>query len=411
MIVNPIVASDRPWWLPARGDVALAGSLLVVALLSGLYVDAARPDTIEPSTWWHWLLLCAPAVLVAFRHADPVAVTGLATVAQAAVWVSNLPAVLLPMIVILYTAASEGGSRGRRTAIASSVVLAAITAVGVGIADDVTVYQFPLIALTCGTAIVLGINAADQRAQAGALAARITETELRAEHERRTAIAEERAHIGRELHDIIGHSLSVIAVRAEAADRVADRRPDAARAAVADIATAARSALNETRRILAGLRRSSAAELAPPPDLNAIGQLVDDLVATGVDVTLERRGCDEHPPSPVVAGGAYRIVQESLTNAIKHGGPGVGIEAALTCTSASLDLVIANTVPVATSAPTSDRGGIGPGGPGGSGLAGMAERAHVLGGTFRAGPGSDGRFVVEASLPAGTPDRRQETVR
>jgi len=410
MTVEPATFSDGQR-LPARGDLALAGSLLVVALLSGIYVDTDRPDTIEPSAWWHWLLLCVPAALVALRRWDPVVVTAMATVAQAAIWVSNLPAVLLPVIVVLYTAASEAGVRGRRVAIGSSVVLTAVTAVGVAIAEDVTVYQVPLVALTCGIAIVLGVNAADRQAEASALAATITETELRAEHARRDAVAQERSHIGRELHDIIGHSLSVIAVRAEAADRVAERRPEAARDAVTDIAGAARTALSETRRILSGLQRSSAAELAPPPDLDAIDRLVGELARSGVDVTIEQDGCEDHGPAAVVAGGAYRIVQESLTNAVKHGGPGVRIEVALRCSAEALHLSISSTVgSTATNAPgltgDDDQGGIG-----GTGLTGMAERARVLGGTFLAQPEAGGRFVVEATLPSDAGSQAEEVTR
>lgn len=400
MIVDSTVSSDGRR-LPASGDLALAGSLLIVALLSGIFVNTDRPDTIEPSAWWHWLLLCVPAALVAFRRRDPMVVTALATVAQAAIWVSNLPAVLLPVIVILYTAASEGGARGRKVGFGSSVVLTAVTAVGVAIADDVTVYQVPLVALTCGIAIVLGVNAADRQAEASALAATITETELRAEHARRDAVAQERAHIGRELHDIIGHSLSVIAVRAEAADRVAERRPEAARDAVTDIAGAARAALAETRRILSGLQRSSAAELAPPPDLDAIDRLVGELAGSGVDVTVDQSGCDEHAPPAVVAGGAYRIVQESLTNAVKYGGPGVRIEVSLRCSAGALHLSVVNTLgATVASAATTAADPAGPDGAGGTGLTGMAERARVLGGTFRAGPQSGDRFVVDAVLPA-----------
>ena len=98
--------------LPSAGDVALAGSLLGVAVLSGFFVDANRPDTIEPSTWWHWLLIATPPLLVAFRRLNPVAVVVIATVAQSAIWVTNLPEVLLPAVVLLYTAASDGGPAG-----------------------------------------------------------------------------------------------------------------------------------------------------------------------------------------------------------------------------------------------------------------------------------------------------------
>ncbi|MGB5760369.1 MAG: histidine kinase dimerization/phosphoacceptor domain-containing protein, partial [Acidimicrobiales bacterium] len=202
----------KPRQVPGWGDLALAGSLLAVAVLSGSFIDASRPDTVEPSRWWHWSLMAIPPVLVAFRRLDPVAVVVVATAAQAAIWVSGLPEVLLSIIVILYTAVSEGGRRGFRAALAASAVLTVVTAVGVGIADDVTLYQLPLIVLTCGTAIALGANAERQGRLAAELATSIAEARINSEHERAKAVADERSHIARELHDVIGHTLSVIAV-------------------------------------------------------------------------------------------------------------------------------------------------------------------------------------------------------
>lgn len=376
--------------IPTKGDMALGGSLLVVAILSGLFIDAARPDTIEPSSWWHWLLISVPPVLVAVRRLNPVLITVLATAAQASIWISDLPEVLLSMIVILYTVASEAGERGLRVAIGSSVALTAVTAVGVRIADDVTVYQLPLIVLTCGTAIVLGVHAARQRSLTGELATQVAETRLRNEHERASAIAEERSHIARELHDIIGHSLSTIAVRAEAADRVGQQRPDVAQDAVTAIAGAARSALTETRRVLTGLRQSGDLALTPPPDVDAIRRLVADLASAGVGVSLTTVGCDKYPPSPVVAGGAYRIIQESLTNAVRHAGPDVTISVALTCGGGELDVTVTDDGP-GHSVERSDGTG--------AGLTGMAERAAVLGGSFEAENRQSGGFVVHVVLP------------
>ena len=378
---------------PTVGDLALGGSLLVVAVLSGLFIDAARPDTVEPSAPWQWLLICTPPVLVAIRRVDPVVVTVVATVVQAAIWISDLPEVLLSMIVILFSAASEAGARGLRVSVGASVVLTAVTAAGVGVADDVTLYQVPLIVLTCGTAIALGVHAARQRAVTGELATEVAEIRLRSEYERAAAIADERAHIARELHDIIGHSLSTIAVRAEAADRVAETRPEAAGDAVAAIAVAARSSLVETRRVLAGLREPDDVELTPPPDVDAIRRMVSDLAAADVDVMLTTQRCDVEPPPAVVAGGAYRIVQESLTNAVRHAGPDATIVVTLACGNGVLDVSVVDD------------------GPGrrtdvevaGSGLTGMAERAAVLGGTFDAGNLPAGGFGVHAVLPTDAP--------
>lgn len=378
--------------IPGLGDIALATSLLGVAILSGFFIDAARPDTIEPSTPWHWALIASPSILVAFRRLDPIVVTIVATIAQAGIWISDLPAVLLPIIVILYAAASDAGRRGVEVAIGASFVLTIVTAVGVRIADDVSLYQLPLIMLSCGTAIALGVNAANQRRLAQELAIGIAESRLKSEHERAQAVADERSHIARELHDIIGHTLSVIAVRAEAADRVSKEQPEVANDAVSDIAGAARTALGETRRVLAGLRRSSTLELAPPPDLGATRRLVTDLAKAGVNANLTERGCDDHDPPAVVAGGAHRIVQESLTNAIKHGGPSVSVEVYLTCSQTDLEIRVDNTIERSGRAAGSDITG--------GGLAGMAERAEILGGAFRAGPAGD-RFRVEATIPIG----------
>jgi len=320
-------------------------------------------------------------------------IASVVTVAQAGIWISDLPEVLLPIIVILYTAASEAGRTGRRMAIGSSVVLTIVTGIGVRIADDVTAYQLPLIALTCGTAVALGVNAARQRETAEVLAASVVESRLRIEHERNQAVSEERTHIARELHDIIGHTLSVIAVRAEAADRVTEDNPDAAPAAVAAIATAARAGLGETRRVLAGLRQSSTVDLAPPPDLDAICRLVTDLAQAGVDVTLSENGCGDNIPPAFITGGAYRIVQESLTNAIKHGGPDVTIVVNIECNPTHLDISVTNTT-TSTDRPSSTLMS-------GAGIVGMVERATVLGGTLDARQVDD-HFVVDATLPTGT---------
>lgn len=386
---------------PTIGDLALGASLLVVAVLSGLYIDSARPDTTEPSTWWQWLLLCAPPVLVALRRLELVVVTVIATTVQAMIWVTGLPEVLLSLIVILYSAASEADGRGLRTAIVASAVLTGVTAVGVRVADDVTLSQLPLIMLTCGTAIALGVSANRQRAATAALATEVAELRLRSEYEHAAVVADERDRVARELHDVIGHSLSMIAVRAEAADRVAEQRPAAAREAVAAIAATARSALDETRRVLAGLRRTGDIALAPPPDIAAIRSLVEQLAQAEVDATIVIDGCDGQQMPPVTVGGAHRIVQESLTNAVRHGGPGVAIVVTIACRNGALDITVTDDGPGrAAGSDTSD----------GSGLAGMAERAAVLGGTFEAGNHPGGGFAVHAVLPI-TPRRAEPSTK
>jgi signal transduction histidine kinase len=331
------------------------------------------------------------------------------TAAQAAIWVSNLPEFLLALVVVLFTAAAEGGSAGLRVAIACAVALTALTAVGLGIAQDVSVYQVPLVALTCGAAIGLGVGTARQRDVAAALAARVTAARMEGAHRQREAVAEERTAIARELHDIIGHALATIAVRAEAADRVAATKPEAATEAIASIAVAARQSLDETRRVLAGLRQADVAELEPAPDLDAIRQLIAGLQEAGATIDYREAGCDGPEPSAVVLGGTYRIVQESLSNAIKHAGPGTEVQVEITCRSDALEVQVVNSLAERDDAEFSDETAPWPGD--GQGLSGMAERAQVLGGRFEAGPQGD-RFVVRALLPTAgagrSPNQREE---
>ncbi len=382
---------------PTKGDVILAGALLCVAVLSGWFFDAQRPDTVGPETWWQWLLLVTPALLVGLRRLNPPTVVVAATVAQAAIWISGLPDVLLALLVIYFTATSEGGKRGFDVTLVSTIALTALTAVGVRLAGDVTLYQVPLVALTCGTAMALGITTARQRRAVADLASEVTEARVRSTYERAEAISTERSHIARELHDIIGHTLSVIAVRAEAADRVGHRQPQAAGDAVVAIAAAARSALTETRQVLAGLRSDDDSNLHPPPDLASIRNLVEELSTAGVDASYAEEGCDRWPPPAVVVGGAHRIVQESLTNALRHAGPETRISVNLVCKAGALDVTISDDGPGRTQpGPTPDTSVLE-----GSGLAGMAERAEVLGGRFEAGRSHDGGFVVNAVLPVG----------
>ncbi len=375
----------------SAADLALGAGLALTAVLSGLYVDGNRVDTVEPTQWWQWLLLIVPAMLVTVRRMQPIAVPIVGAVVQSLIWIVGLPDVLLPMLIILYSAAADGRGRGVRLAVGITVMLTCVTSVGVFATDEVTPYLVPLVAITCITAIVLGVNAARSRMIAVDLATTIAETRLRSEHEQAEALADERARIARELHDIMGHTLSVIAVRAEAAHRVAARKPEVVEEAVEAIATSARAALTDTRRVLAGLRSSSEVDLAPPPDLAATRQLVVKLAEAGVDAEIEGAPDARCTPSALVAGSAYRIVQEALTNAVQHGPPQVQIRVLLDCDPTHLHVVVTSTLPPPVAATTrSHRRG--------HGLTGMAERVEVLGGTLSARPEGD-RFVVRAALP------------
>ena len=200
--------------------------------------------------------------------------------------------------------------------------------------------------------------------------------------------------IARELHDVLAHSLSQINVQAGVGLHLIDRDPEQGRAALANIKAASKTALDEVRSVLGVLRdeAAGAAPLVPEPGLAQLPALVDGMREQGVAVALELRLPEGAEPARAVELAAYRIVQESLTNVLRHAGGGaarvaVGVEGRM--------LVL--TIDDDGSARTTPPQGRGAGG--GRGLEGMRERAALLGGRFQAGPRTGGGFGVRAELP------------
>ena len=201
------------------------------------------------------------------------------------------------------------------------------------------------------------------------------------------AAADERVRIARDLHDVVAHHVSVIVVQAEAAQEVLAARPEQAGAAMATVADTARSALTELRRMMGVLR--SDATTAPQPDLAALDELAEVVRRAGLPVTLRRT--DPVPPvDPVIGLTTYRVVQEALTNVLRHA-PGA--------TRADVDVAVDDHALLVT---VSDDGPpVAAPGSTGLGLVGMRERVGVLGGTLDAGPSAGGGFRVRARLPLG----------
>jgi signal transduction histidine kinase len=217
----------------------------------------------------------------------------------------------------------------------------------------------------------------------------------RAEHVRRVeaesgeraqeAVADERARIARELHDIVAHSVSIISVQAGAADQYLDRDSARAREHLQTVQRVARDALTEMRR-LTGVLREEPAGYEPQPGLGRVAELVEQARAGGLDVVLHEQG--ERPAVPPgVDLAAFRIVQEALTNARKHAGA-VAAEVSVRYSDGGVEVEVAN---------AAGSGGNGDGS--GHGLVGMRERVRVYGGTLDAGPRDGGGFRVRARLP------------
>ncbi|GAB2965869.1 sensor histidine kinase [Micromonospora polyrhachis] len=202
--------------------------------------------------------------------------------------------------------------------------------------------------------------------------------ELRADQ----AVAEERLRIARDIHDVVGHNLSLIAMKAAVANHLADSHPDQGRAALRTIERVSRSALDDVRVVLGALRDPA----DTVPSFTELDRLVEDIRTTGITVDVERPA-DLSPVPAAVQASAYRIVQEALTNVLRHAGP---TRCQLTVTVEPEVLIIA----------VVDDGTVGRSdGPAGHGVRGMRERAAMHGGTLKAGFAPGGGYAVRAQLP------------
>jgi signal transduction histidine kinase len=218
---------------------------------------------------------------------------------------------------------------------------------------------------------------------------RLAAAEREQEQRARIAVADERARIARELHDVVAHSVGMIVVQAEGARRVFDRDPERTREALDSIARTARTALADMRRSLGVLRREEDERaLAPQPGVDDLDGLVEQARAGGLTVELAAEG--ERVPLPQgIDLSAYRIVQEALTNVIKHAGAARAL-VTIRYREDELELEIAD---------DGQGPAVGPGDGSGLGIVGMRERVESHGGELHTGLGPNGGFVVRASLP------------
>lgn len=216
-----------------------------------------------------------------------------------------------------------------------------------------------------------------------------------AEHEQRehaaTAVKEERARIARELHDLVAHSMGVIVIQAQGAQRVIETSPVQARDALASIETVGRNGLAEMRRLLDLLTDETDASTTPQPTLNGIDDLVSQLQATGLEVALHIDGTVEALPAGLELTG-YRVVQEALTNALKHAGHGP-VDVRLRYESDWLDIRVTDTGMAGAEQRRDHLNGAS------RGLAGMRERVALYSGVLTTGPLPGGGFGVHARLP------------
>jgi signal transduction histidine kinase len=388
---------DRPMsWLRARPLVAdglLAGLLAAVSLVTLWYVWDECEDGCDPPAVAAGLVLATTLPLV-WRRRHPLTVglvTGLAT---AAYGFARYPDLAMPIaiggVVGMYSVAAWGG---RRAAVVSGWIAVVVLVIVLSLPRaDSDVVDAAFVSLLLAGAWVLGDRARVQRALTAELAERAARLEREQAAEARRAVAEERTRIARELHDVVAHHVSMMVVQAEAGPVAVERDPARAAGAFEAIAATGRQALVEMRRLLGVLRGDGepAPSLAPQPGLAQVPSLVEQVGRAGLEVELVVEGQETPLPAGIDLS-AYRIVQEALTNAIRHGGEGRA-RVLVRYGERDLDLRVWN----------EGRPAQGDGSPSGRGLLGMQERAHLFGGELRAGPAPEGGFTVHARLPIET---------
>ena len=382
----------RPWLL----DIPLAA---VLALLNSLPYTGSLPG--------YWVLLGLLLLTLVVRRTRPTLAFVAVSLALAlrVIPVSNVLPGDVAFLVAIYSLAAYEPRRWLRlsglgvAAIGSVVAGLRFTSVNGELASGTAMVATTVACATAAlSAWMLGDLKRTRLQRIADLRDRAERVERERERELQLAAQEERAAIAREMHDVVAHALSVIVVQADGAAYAAERSPrDTAPQSVAALTTigaTARDALSETRRLVGVLRDpTSGAELAPAGGLEQVGELVERVRAAGVRVTM-REELDGHGAVPVGLGlAAYRVVQEGLTNVMKHAGPGAAAEVAVEQTPGALRITVSDN---GIGGASRDDGL-------GHGLPGMRERVSFHGGVLTAGARSEGGWEVRATLPVTLP--------
>ncbi len=373
---------------PARQDFALAGLMIAIGLADvWLATDLDR--------FGGSLGAIVMGGAMAWRRLAPLAVmtvTALAEVVLTAIWipVDGWVFILLVLVIGMYSLGAYSPSLPR-SLVGVLAVMVAMTA-SVYVNDGPGAENLGFAGVLVGAPWIAGVLVRRRTEEALELEHRAAELVRRGEEQRRRAIAEERARIARELHDIIAHSVSVMTVQAGAIEEVVERDRAAAMEAAAAIRETGRQALADLRSLLGLLREdgNGTDRLDPQPGLDDLAGLVEQVRAAGlaVELTIDGQG---RPLPPAVGLSAYRVVQEALTNTLKHA-------------DASRADVTIRLLDECVDIEVTDDGGVRSPAPGanGHGLIGMRERMALHGGQLDYGVRPSGGFRVHAVLPTST---------
>lgn len=374
---------------PLAIDTSIA--LVVAALLVAVSVGGDIREGRQASAMVLPTVLSAIVALPLFlrRRRPYLALAGTLILAVLAFGLSSpVPPVTFPIAVALYTVGARGYRRGSligaAAAVVSILIIRLIFLQGSALVEDLVRDVAWIVGSTA-----LGFAVASRRAYVEEFKQRALHAERTREEEAQRRVNEERLRIARDVHDGVAHALASISLQAGAAGAVLDSDPQGAREALRQIRGASVSALAELRATLGVLRQPASVGAAPASSLEQLTELADVLRAGGIEVSVSREGNDR--PVPVEVGNvAYRILQEALTNVLRHSGARHA-DVKLYCDNACLTVSVADD----GHGQSQNDGGAR------YGITGMRERAEAVGGSLEAGPRSGGGFLVRADLPLG----------
>jgi signal transduction histidine kinase len=341
-----------------------------------------------------YLLLIGAGAVVTVRRRWPVAVFATTAIASVVYYALDFPdgPGWLALFVAVYTLTALGD--GRRSLVWAGAGIAVLAVCWLTAAADIEPRAaIGWVFFRIGASVMsaaLGESVRSRRVIAVEAVERAEQAERTREQEARARVDAERLRIAREVHDTVAHAIAIINVQAGVTAYVLDKRPDRARAALETIEQTSAQALREMRAVLGVLRDADDGRV-PHPGLGQVGELADKAREAGLDVDLEVNPAP--PPVPSAVGSAvYRILQESITNVIRHAGP-TRVTVALDYSADTVEVRVTDEGPRPDRAVTS----VAP--QQGRGISGMRERCRLLGGELDAGPRTEGGFAVTARLP------------
>ena len=380
---------------PRTIDIAVTSVVVVLHILS-FRVDGSGYRNIDAIGV---ALSLIPALLTLARRQRPVLALGIATILAMSYWVANYPGsgAIWALAVLIYSTALYAPERRQSARTLPIFLMTVLTVLISGYLspteDDVSVGVILTTLAVLQFAWTAGDMIRNRRTRILQLEAEMADAEAERTRATNAAVTDERNRIARELHDVVAHAMSVMIVQAEGARRLVGKDDDAVERALLAIENTGRTNLNDIRGIV-GVLRVDGTQYSPTPDLSSIDELIEQCRVAGLEVSLEIDG-NQRPLPAMTELSCYRVVQESLTNVRKHGGPHATASVEITYADDSIALQVIDTGRgAAANQPQTP----------GHGLLGMRERVEAFGGTLSCGPRAGGGFAVTANLPiAATP--------